>query len=195
MRPICRPFPGRPEQIPYVRDFVTRHVRRYGCPDEALYNIVLCADELAANAVRHTASGRPGGRFLVTVRMAGGTVRVEVADEGPAEDPIPAVDDEYDAGGRGLQLVEALAHWSGYEATRFGGLAWFECALNVATALDSKPPATQGEEWHPGRWPTMGKHGQKQDCSACKGSGKQNVSRNGKQDLVNCSACNGTGKV
>lgn len=41
----------------------------------------------------------------------------------------------------------------------------------------------------------MGKHGKQVDCSACKGSGKQTVSRNGKQDTVNCSACNGTGKV
>lgn len=125
-RPICRPFPGRPDQIPHVRDFVTRHLRRHGCPDAALYNILLCVDEIATNAIRHTSSGRPGGRFVVTIRLAAHTARIEVADEGPSQHATPSVDDEYDDGGRGLLLVEALAQWPGYEKTRFGGLAWFE---------------------------------------------------------------------
>ena len=135
VRPICRPFPGRPEQIPHVRDFVTRHLQRYGCPNEALYNIVLCADEIATNAIRHTASGRPGAQFFVTVRYADHTIRIEVADDGPAASPIPGTDnkhedkheDEYeDTGGRGHLLVEALTQRWGYEATPYGGLAWFE---------------------------------------------------------------------
>lgn len=127
MRPICRPFPGEPEQVAHVRDFVARHLRRRGCPEEALYNIVLCADELATNAIQHTQSGRPGGCFFVTVRPAQ-TVRIEVADAGPLADPAP-LDSDYDDTGRGLVLVDALAHWSGYEETRFGGLAWFEYAV------------------------------------------------------------------
>lgn len=43
--------------------------------------------------------------------------------------------------------------------------------------------------------PIMGKHGEKKDCSACSGSGKQQVGENGSVREVPCVVCNGTGKV
>ena len=51
-----------------------------GCPaaDDAL----LCVSELATNAVVHSRSGRPGGRFTVRAMVRAGSVRVEVTDEG-----------------------------------------------------------------------------------------------------------------
>ncbi|WP_281180225.1 hypothetical protein [Actinomadura hibisca] len=41
----------------------------------------------------------------------------------------------------------------------------------------------------------MGKHGKKVTCSACKGSGTQEVSDNGKTRKVTCVVCNGAGTV
>lgn len=127
-RPICREFPGTPDQIPHVRDFVARRIRLCGCPGEAVHEIVLCADELAVNAIKHTMSGQPGRCFVVTVRLTDQTLRVEVADDGPDENPVPDGDDEFGSG-RGLVLIAALAQRSGYEVTRSGGLAWFEYAF------------------------------------------------------------------
>ena len=117
----------------------------------ALYNIVLCADEIATNAVRHSASGRPGAGFFVTIRYADHTIRIEVADNGPAAYSIPGTDDMYDdeyedTGGRGLLLVEALTQWSGYEATPYGGLAWFEYTLRAHRVPGSRfVPSTREE--------------------------------------------------
>lgn len=126
VRPTRREFPGRPDQVPQVREFVARRIRLHGCPEEAVREIVLCADELAVNAIKYTTSGQPGGRFVVTVRLADHTVRVEVTDAGPTESPLLVEDDEFLDGGRGLVLIAALAQWSGYETTQCGGLAWFE---------------------------------------------------------------------
>lgn len=123
VRPICRAFPGRPAQLAHVRDFVRRHLPP-DWPDDARDDIVLCADEIASNAIKHTLSNRPGGRFVVTVRRAGPTVRVEVADGGPLPHSTPA--SGYRDDGRGLFLVAAIAVWTGYEITKHGGLAWFE---------------------------------------------------------------------
>lgn len=41
----------------------------------------------------------------------------------------------------------------------------------------------------------MGKHGKTVDCSACKGTGKQEVGNNGTTREITCVVCSGTGKV
>ena len=71
-------FPGHAGQVRAARRFLAGVLD--GCPaaDEAL----LCVSELATNAVLHSRSGRPGGRFTVRATMQAGSVRVEVADEG-----------------------------------------------------------------------------------------------------------------
>ena len=66
-----------------------------GCPvaDEA----VLIADELASNAVRHSNSGKPGGRFTVRVEVhKPDYLWVEVEDEGSRPDARQA------SGGQGV---------------------------------------------------------------------------------------------
>ena len=52
--PTTRIFGGCPEEVRNVREFVTQAVG--GCP--VAYDVTLLASELAANAIRHTASGR-----------------------------------------------------------------------------------------------------------------------------------------
>ncbi|MFI6702846.1 ATP-binding protein [Streptomyces sp. NPDC050509] len=67
----------------------------------------LLVAELAANAASH---GRVAGRdFRLTLRLAGGVLRIEVADTRRERLPVlqrPPVDDE---SGRGLLLVDVLA--------------------------------------------------------------------------------------
>jgi serine/threonine-protein kinase RsbW len=68
--------------------------------------VALLCSELAANAVRHSASGSPGGQFTVRVAARPGEwAWLEVADQGgPWACPRPRAD-----GGRGLVIVNELA--------------------------------------------------------------------------------------
>jgi anti-sigma regulatory factor (Ser/Thr protein kinase) len=89
-----------------------REVRAYLCEvlDGAgvdLGDVDLMASEVVTNAVRHTASGRPGGHVWVAVVAADDAVRVEITDEGgvdtqPCIPPYPVL------GGRGLLIVQEL---------------------------------------------------------------------------------------
>jgi len=92
------------------------------CRDAA----VLVTSELFTNSVVHSLSGRPGGTVTVAVADADGAVRIEVTDDGAPVFPAlwPALPD--DEGGRGLQLVDALAaRWA---SQRNGGktVTWAE---------------------------------------------------------------------
>jgi serine/threonine-protein kinase RsbW len=76
---IVRSYPGCPEQIRCIRHDLRELLA--DCP--AADSVLLCASELATNAVRHSDSARPGGRLTVTVRLIPGqSVRVEVTDQG-----------------------------------------------------------------------------------------------------------------
>jgi serine/threonine-protein kinase RsbW len=98
-------YPGRLDQL--------RHMRRElagvldGCPSAD--EIILCASELAANAVQHSRSGRPGGTFTLRVEVSGGDyVRIAIDDDGG---PWAAVVSSLDRG-RGLVIIAALtADW------------------------------------------------------------------------------------
>src|SRR5216683_2147236 len=84
--PKRRVFPGRPEQVAHARRFVARVLD--GCPvaDDAL----LCASELASNAIRHTRSGWRGGKFQVVVWRGRASACVAVLDDGSDTTPAPA---------------------------------------------------------------------------------------------------------
>ena len=110
-------LPGRPESARAARQFLTECL--VGCP--SAHDAVLCADELVANAIRHSRSGLPGGTIEVRIAIAPGEwLRVEVQDAGPLAVPSPR--DALDEGGRGLPLVIALAEVFGSDGH---GLLWF----------------------------------------------------------------------
>jgi hypothetical protein len=56
-RTCSRSYPGRPDQAAHVRAFLARVLD--GCP--AATDVILMADEIAANALLHSHSGEPGG--------------------------------------------------------------------------------------------------------------------------------------
>lgn len=124
--PIRRRFPGLASQIRHVRRFVARQLG--DCPE--LATVTLLTSEIATNAVRHSSSGTPGGKFEVVVQATEGWARVEVRDLGGTQLPRPQRRDPYDVSeyGRGLDLVEALAAKWGVESRTDGlGLTvWFE---------------------------------------------------------------------
>jgi serine/threonine-protein kinase RsbW len=102
---LCAPaatYPGRPEHVRQVR--ADARALLAGCP--AADEVILCLSELAANAVLHSGSRRPGGTFSVRIESRPGAhIRIEVEDGGgpwlaPAPDP---------GSGRGLDIIRALA--------------------------------------------------------------------------------------
>jgi len=80
----------------------------------------LCTSELATNAVLHARSP-----VLLLVVLLADSVRVEVEDEAPGLiEPGTLVHDEET--GRGLALVDALAHAWGVDQHPAGKTVWFE---------------------------------------------------------------------
>jgi anti-sigma regulatory factor (Ser/Thr protein kinase) len=114
---------GREERARTARAFVGEVLGPgHPCRDDT----ILLVGEIFANSVRHSGSGAVGETVTVVVRAGDGVVRVEVADRaGPGIPELrPASRDA--EGGRGLQLVAALAARWGWR--RRGGqmVTWFE---------------------------------------------------------------------
>ena len=118
---VKRTFPGSPDQIAHVREFVRRVLGPLPVVDEA----VLLASELATNAVIHTSSGQDGA-FDVTVSCHPSSVRVEVRDAGSHQVPMPRPQDQLTEEGRGLALVSLMADRWGQSGDTDGRSVFFE---------------------------------------------------------------------
>jgi serine/threonine-protein kinase RsbW len=93
-------------------------------------DVVLCVCELATNALRHSRSGGPGGRFVVRAEVRDGEyVRAEVEDQGDTwsakDEGAACAESEDDQRGHGLDIVAALASEWGIDGDRTGRVAWF----------------------------------------------------------------------
>jgi anti-sigma regulatory factor (Ser/Thr protein kinase) len=110
-------YPGRLDQVPRVRRELTRMLE--GCP--AADDIVLCASELAANAVRHSCSSLEGGTFGLRVEISEGDhVRIAIDDDGG-----PWIETgSGPACGRGLVIVTALSADWGIVTGQAGRTVW-----------------------------------------------------------------------
>ncbi len=115
-------FPGKQAEVAEARELVRDALRGNPLNDAA----VLVADELAANAVRHSASGQPGRTFRVNCYTNQRAIRVEVHDDGGSSEPQRR-EIAWDAEtGRGLMLVDELAaHW-GVTGDQHGRTVWVE---------------------------------------------------------------------
>lgn len=115
-------LPGDDRRAPEVARFLLRRALVGQDTDD----LVLCADELVCNAITHTRSGLPGGRFLVTLQVeGGGIVLVSVLDEGVRTGQDPSARPVTDEHGRGLIIVRGLSIESGETDAFTGRLAWF----------------------------------------------------------------------
>ncbi|WP_306370771.1 ATP-binding protein [Nocardiopsis sp. CC223A] len=136
-------FPGLGEVMPLVRAFLDTCAAHRDA--DYRYLFTLLGSELAANAVRHSLSGRPGGHYTLLVHRNRHGLHLTCRDLGAAtgEDTclspgrLPAEAET----GRGLALVDALAtDWgdNGYARCRtvwcylaydLQGSRWRELAL------------------------------------------------------------------
>jgi serine/threonine-protein kinase RsbW len=89
--------------------------------------VVLAVSELAANAIQHTASGEPGGRFVVHVATFTDRWQIRVDDSGGPKVPRVCEVEPCEAeAGRGLALVSSLCgHW-GFIGDEYARAVWAE---------------------------------------------------------------------
>ncbi len=119
-RTLSRSYPGQRGQIRLVRAALVLALE--DCPLVA--DAVLIASELAANAVVHSNSAAPGGRFTVRAEVCRGEyVRIEVDDQGGQWTP------RFHGDGRphGLDLINVLAgtgNWGIRGDAEYGRTAW-----------------------------------------------------------------------
>jgi anti-sigma regulatory factor (Ser/Thr protein kinase) len=127
-----RVFPGEAGQVTAARIFVARVLADGAiCGGPARETLLTCVTELAANAVKHTASGR-GGVFTVSVgRPRDGVAFVAVTDEGGAGEPSVRDPGDLAEGGRGLALVHACSSRWGFRETPTGRTVWAEVTWPV----------------------------------------------------------------
>ncbi len=129
-----RLFPGRPEQVAQARLFTLSVLA--GRPEARTAELVV--SELSTNAVLHSASGGPGGSFVVSILARADGVMVGVDDLGSATGPAARAADDSgpQESGMGLVLVAALAKEWGSARTAAGWRVWAELAgADIADAV------------------------------------------------------------
>jgi len=111
-------YPGRADQIRLVR----ADLRALLVGSPLADDVILCASELAANAVLHSRSRRSGGTFTVRAAVHEHVyARVEVQDnEGPWTTSASCAE----AGRHGLDIVQALASEWGIEGNDACHIVW-----------------------------------------------------------------------
>ncbi|MBS2545315.1 ATP-binding protein [Catenulispora sp. NL8] len=134
-------LPGSTECIHEARTWVRDTLGENQGVDDA----VLVASELATNAIRHSASGRPGGTFTLHVAAFTDRWHVRVDDAGGLSVPrIQTVDDDHDEAGRGLAMVASLSlRWGVFGDYRARGV-WAEVPIP-----DSVSPDDESEAYFP----------------------------------------------
>lgn len=111
-----------------ARRFVTAALIREGHADTAELAALL-VNELVTNAILHA-----GTEFGVRLRRAHGRIRVEVADGGDGTVALREYGAEASTG-RGLLLVEELAHAWGIDSSDHGKVVWFEIDASEARMM------------------------------------------------------------
>lgn len=142
-----RTFPGRPAQVPEARRFV-----RFLLADSSFQrDAEQIVAELAANAVRHTASGWPCGTFVVEVVRRPEATRVTVYDSGRGSVPAivhPALLGE---GGRGLPWSPP---WPPRSAAEAPSPTATPSGPSSAPEKPRPPPNAHGVDGHDGQRPS-----------------------------------------
>jgi serine/threonine-protein kinase RsbW len=115
-----RTFATTPAQAGEARRFLAGLLGGSPLADDA----ILCLSEMAANAILHSDSRKPGGHFTVRAEVHGDRLRVEVHDQGgPWTRPMPG-DVQH---GHGLHIVSQLSRAWGISGNRdTGWTVWFE---------------------------------------------------------------------
>ena len=126
MRPPAQALAGRTSEITYPG--AAEHIRAVradlrpllaGCP--MADDVILCASELATNAVPHSNSRLPGGTFTVRAAISSGHhVRIEVEDNGGPWTPATSGTARH----HGLDIICIVANEWGIDGDYAGRTVW-----------------------------------------------------------------------
>lgn len=100
---------------------------------QVAFDVRLLVTELVTNSVRH-AGLASGDQIDLSLELDETRVRVEVRDSGPGFDTAQQARPCDADGGRGLQIVAAIAHRWGL-VQRDGAIVWFEIDLDRSAGL------------------------------------------------------------
>jgi two-component sensor histidine kinase len=111
------------QQVPMAKRWVRERVE--GLVDgETLYDLSLCADELADNARKH---GRADGVISVALYLGEDTVRLEVTNSSLGITVPRVTENLLTEEGHGLKIVDAVAvRWGKYETRDREQVVWCE---------------------------------------------------------------------
>ena len=114
-------------ELASIRDFVERQTGALGVPPDAIYDMVLAANEIATNIVVHGYNGKPG-TIDIMIQPEGDTVKIVLRDQTPPFDPTSAPTPDIHAplekrrrGGMGIHLTRELTDEMLYRVTAEGG--------------------------------------------------------------------------
>jgi serine/threonine-protein kinase RsbW len=102
------------EELARVHEWTKLLLTRFGVPDTEGYNILLATSEAVTNAIRHGANEDPNRQVRISIAQDDNGISIAVEDDGRgfAPDAIPDPTHGlqlYQAGGRGIYLLKALA--------------------------------------------------------------------------------------
>lgn len=106
-----------------TRSWLREQFATFSLPTQVRQTLELLTTELVTNAVRH--GGEP---IEVRLRHLEGSVRVSVSDGGGGRPLVRHVPPTA-TGGRGVALVDTLAHRWGLDPAGAGKTVWFELPL------------------------------------------------------------------
>ena len=121
---------GDPRAARAARQFLRRELAAWQVDDQLADVAVLCLSELVTNAVMHA-----GTSSELRVSLDEATLTLVVRDQGGPGSVAPTADEGRDplrVHGRGLQLVDALAHRWGAERDEVGTTVWVELDRRAA---------------------------------------------------------------
>ncbi|MBS2546919.1 ATP-binding protein [Catenulispora sp. NL8] len=150
-------FEGLPEYLTAVREFT----RLVAGDREGADVMEMVASELAGNAIQHSESGEPGGKFTLQVAGFPDRWQIRVIDEGGPTVPhiceLPSIDsaedldylgDEAEAG-RGLAMIAAVSSVWGVIGDQTSRSVWAEILIPGTLRPERHP--TVPEQCHWGR--------------------------------------------
>jgi serine/threonine-protein kinase RsbW len=115
------------KELATIRDFIETRANALGVDDEAVYDLVLAANEIATNIVVHGYRGQPGTIDL-DVRSEGDAVEIVLRDQAPRFDPTLAPTpniymplEKRPRGGMGIHLTRRLTDAMLHRFTPDGG--------------------------------------------------------------------------
>ncbi|MCI0385650.1 ATP-binding protein [Streptomyces sp. CNQ085] len=121
--------PAQRSSVCVARHLLAEWLLRWHCPHSVVDTAQLVVSEFVTNAVVHTVSDR----IACVLQHGDRRLRIEVRDQGTGAPGLAARPADVEAtGGRGLQLVDALAHsWGDIPAARSRGrVVWAELRLD-----------------------------------------------------------------